>query len=171
MAIVFELVVGFGHNREAGVRAVELVKAHPLLSVADRAIDLLEPWFYEVESGWLFSVAPAGVGFGLAQERGKPRHHLTAVELSELARGLYALLRRFDGYLRATVDWDPEDVVECADLDEAYGDELAGGNPHGLVLAEAVRRSLSVESARHFEPFAPGYDWIPYRGHSRGNTR
>lgn len=125
MAIVFELVVGFGQDREAGVRATELVKAHPVLSAGGRAIELLEPWFDEVESGWLFSVAPAGVGFGLAQDRGKPRQHLTADELSELAQGLYALLQQFGGYRRATVDWDPEDVVECADLDEGYGNMLA----------------------------------------------
>lgn len=170
MAIVFELVVGFGQNREAADRAVELAKTHAPLSVGGRAIDLLEPWLYEVESGWLFSVAPAGVGFGIPRDSGRPRHTLSASELSELARGLHGLLRQFDGYRRAIVDWDPEDVVECADLEADYGATLADGHPAGLVLAATVLDSLSSSSAQHFEPFAAGFDWIPYRDHKRGNT-
>ena len=169
MAIVFELVVNFDGNSQGAERAMNMARMHAPLPVGgQRAFELLEPSIYEVRGFYVVSIAPAGVGYGVPRDQSKTRRELTAGELTELAHGLYRLLAQFDGYRAATVDWDPEGVVECADLEEDYGDQLVEGYPHGLVLAEGVRRGLSADAARHFEPFSPGFDWIPYRGHQSG---
>lgn len=168
MAIVFELVVNFGRNGEAADRAVDIVRRHGPLHVGGRVIQLHEPMRTVVDGDIEVSVIPVGVGAGLPLDRGLPRVELTAEEMSELGRGLYRVLAAIDGYRAAAVDWDPESVVECADLEEEYGDQLVEGFPHGLVVAESVRRGLSDGAAQHFERFADGFDWIPYRGHEHG---
>jgi len=33
---------------------------------------------------------------------------------------------------------------------------------HGLVVAEGIL--VDIEPCKSFEPFAPGYKWIPYQG-------
>ena len=168
VAIVFELVVNFGRNAEAADRAAEVVRRRGPLHVGNRAIELHEPLRAVVDGDIELSVIPAGVGVNVVLDGDLPHVELTADELSELARGLYEVLAQFDGYRAAAVDWDPESLVECTDLEGDYGDQLVEGFPHGLVVAEAVRRGLSVEAAQHFERFAAGFEWIPYRGHGYG---
>ena len=163
---VFELVVVFDGHAEAS-RAAETVRAHPPLSAGGKPVSLLEPLLHPHSR--TVSTSPAGVGTRIPRDDG-PRLQLTAAELSELAWGLFGLLRRFDGYRAAVVGWDPEDFVECADLEHEYGDFLADGFPTGLVLAEEVLHTLTSASAQHFQPFEPGYQWIPYDGHDRGNV-
>jgi hypothetical protein len=168
MAIVFELVVDFAENREAAERAAQTARAEGSLRAGEHELPVLALVARFAEGQVELSVIPLGINVNLPADKGYPRVRLAAGELTELAQGLYRLLARFDGYRAAAVDWDPEHVVECADLEEDYGDQLVEGYPHGLVLAEGVRRRLSADAARPFEPFAPGFDWIPYRGHQSG---
>lgn len=166
VAIVFELVVNFGSDAAAADRAVEVVRRHGPVRAGGQAVKLHEPLRAVVDGDIEISVIPNGVGVRVPMD--DTLVPLTAEGLSELARGLFAVLAEFSGYRAAVVDWDPESVVECKDLEEEYGDDLAEGYPSGLVLAESVLSELRAAARRHFEPFAPGYAWIPYRGHSQG---
>lgn len=94
------------------------------------------------------------------------RTRLSAAELTELGRGLYRLLARFDGYAAAEVGWDPEGFVDPAELRSGWTDELAGGSIDGLVLCEALHDELGLGGK--YAEFGPGYLWIPYRGEKPG---
>jgi hypothetical protein len=92
---------------------------------------------------------------------------LDRTQLSALGHGLYALLSRMSGYQAAQVGWDPEGLIDLAELRHEWSDELARGEIPGLALSTAVRESLQRTAG--FQRFSPGYDWIPYRGEDRGN--
>jgi hypothetical protein len=64
------------------------------------------------------------------------------------------------GYEAAMVGWDPEGFIDLAELRSDWSEELAAGDLLGLVLSEAVRRTLAPNTT--FEPFAPGFEWLPY---------
>lgn len=166
MAIVFELVVNFGANHAAAGQARAAVLDHHDLPAGGYRIPLHEALLTTTRSNsgteYLeMSVLPAGVGFGVAMDRGRRAVRLTSDELSELGYGLYGLLRQFTGYRAAQVGWDPEGRTDPDELRTEWTEELAGGRLPGLVLADDVHQELQGSG---FTRFAPGHVWIPYRG-------
>jgi hypothetical protein len=152
MAVIFELVAGFGDDQEAAARAAATVPGS--LRVGTRTIALHRPLL----SGGELSVIPVGVSHGMPMDRDLPRTELD--DLTALAHGLYDVLRTMRGYEAAMVGWDPEGFVDLAELRSDWSEELAAGDLPGLVLSEAVRRTLAPNTT--FEPFAPGFEWLPY---------
>lgn len=165
MGFFFGIYLGFGQDREALERVATAVEQLPAVQVGAREIDL---WASRYQDGgsWVLCVIPDGVG--MAPARNGKGVSLSSAELSELARHLYGTLRTFSGYTRAIVDWEQDDLVTCADLGEEFDEWLEAGL-HGLVVSRAERERLGEQAAQHFQPFEPGYDWIPYRGHINGN--
>lgn len=165
MGFFFGIYLGFGQDREALERVAAAVEEVPALQVGAREIGL---WAsrYQVGESWVLCVIPDGVG--IAPARSGNGVSLSAAELSELASLLYGMLRMFAGYKRAIVDWEQADLVTCADLGAEF-DEWLEAELHGLVLSRAERERLGEQAAQHFQPFEPGYEWIPYRGHINGN--
>lgn len=166
MAIVFELVINFGSDRDAAAAAGHLVAAHPPLSAGHYHIPLHEPLLstvrgYHGEAYLEMSIIPVGVGWKVGFDRDRERLRLTAAEFSELGHGLYRLLMGFTGYRAAQVGWDPEGRVDPAELREDRADELAAGQLPGLVLADDLCQHLHGQG---FVPFVPGFVWIPYQG-------
>jgi len=63
------------------------------------------------------------------------------------------------GYLAAMVGWDPEGVVDLAELRADWSEELSRGELPGMVLSTEARRTLAPST--RFEPFADGFEWLP----------
>ena len=169
MAIVFELVINFGLDRGAADDAVRLVRTHPPVTAGKHRVLLHDPLLNVVrgiggEPHVEMSIVPARVGWNVGLDRGDARLALTAAELTELGAGLYQLLRQLTDYRVAQVGWDPEGLVDLAELEQEWADEIAAGQMNGLVLAEDMRHQLVTDA---FEPFAVGFIWIPYRGDPR----
>jgi hypothetical protein len=108
------------------------------------------------------SVVAAGVGTPIPADAHVERLALDRDERSELARGLYEVLRPCRGYRAAFVGWDPEYLVDLAELEREWADELRAATLHGLVLADETLARLGTPAT--LEPFAPGFSWMPYRG-------
>jgi hypothetical protein len=162
MAICFELVVNFGENTE-GAHAAALANPGPgTLQAGSYRIPLHRALLNRVSSYIELSVVPVAVGWGVGLDGTLPRTRLSAAELTELGRGLYRLLAKFDGYVAAKVGWDPEGLVDPAELKSDWAGELASGSIDGLVLCEALHAELGPGA--NFVEFRPGYLWIPYRG-------
>lgn len=162
MAICFELAVNFGENAEAA-RAAALVNPRPLaLPAGSHQIPLHRALLNGDGSSIVLSVLPVGVGLGVAMDGTLRTSRLSAAELSELGTGLYRLLARFNGYVTAKVGWEPEDLLDPAELKAGWADELADGTIDGLVLREDLREELSLGG--NYVQFQPGYLWIPYTG-------
>jgi hypothetical protein len=113
------------------------------------------------------SVAPAGVGHEPPLAGGE-RLPLDDDELSELAHGLYEVLRGCRGYRAALVGWNPEFFVDIAELNQDWAEDLQAGRLYGLVLAEETLPELCVPAA--VEPFAPGFSWMPYQGQAKAGS-
>lgn len=166
MAIAFELVINFGLNQAAAGVAQHFTVNHPPLMTGQHHVALHEPLVtkvrgYDGEPYLEMSIIPVGVGWGVGFDRHHERRQLTAAELTELGEGLYQLLAQLTGYRAAQVGWDPEERVDPAGLRQDWADELAIGDLPGLVLAEDLHRDLRGQG---FQPFAPGFVWIPYQG-------
>ncbi|MGV9693907.1 hypothetical protein ACWDUX_32955 [Streptomyces sp. NPDC003444] len=160
MALCFELVVDFG-NDEGAARAAACVEPWPYtLRAGGFRIPLHRPMLSTAGPSVQVSVLPVAVGFGVAADGSLPRFDVTEAELEELARGLYALLARFEGYRIAMAGWDPECFLDDDDLAADWAEELSHGTLPGLVLAEHLRTRLSLGPA--WVPFSPGYVWLPY---------
>lgn len=169
MAIVFELVAGFGPDAAAARAAAAVDLRGWRLPAGPHRIPLHPPFLTMAGPSAQVSVLPVGVGWGVAAERGHPRLALTAAELSELGRGLYEVLAGFTGYTVARVGWEPEGVLD--DLAESWSDwaaELRDGSLHGLVLSDSRYAELDADiglaRSQAYEVFRPGYRWVPYRG-------
>jgi hypothetical protein len=162
MAICFELVVNFGENIE-GAHAAALANPSPTtLQAGSYRIPLHRALLNRAGSYIELSVVPVAVGWGVGLDGTLPRTRLSAAELTELGRGLYRLLAKFDGYVAAKVGWDPEGLVDPAELKSEWADELESGSIDGLVLCEALHAELGLGG--NFVEFQPGYLWVPYRG-------
>ncbi|MGH3728617.1 MAG: hypothetical protein ACRDTU_07665 [Micromonosporaceae bacterium] len=164
MAIVFELVINYGHDHAAAQDASRLVAIHPPLTAGPHHVRLHQPLTRTVrdaagEPYLELSIVPAQVGFGVGLDGSQPRLALTAKELSKLGSGLYSLLATFTGYRAARVGWDPETFIDPVELQQEWAEELAAGALPGLVLAEDLQLHTSM---RGFVPFADGFVWIPY---------
>ena len=167
MAICFELVVNFGDNVEAAQRAALTEPRPMLLRTGTHQIPLHRPLLRTVDSYTELSIMPVAVGFGVVLDGTLPRIRLTAAELTELGHQLYRLLARFDGYVAAMVGWDPESLLDPAELKNELSTELAEGSIHGLVLCDRLHDELDLGD--NYTEFQPGYRWIPYRGEKPGS--
>jgi hypothetical protein len=150
VALAFGLVVAFGD--ETAAAAPDHVRS------GDRQFAL-----HRFDSGRELWLVPAGVGHGLPADRGLPRVELTRAELTALGHALYDVLRTLDGYVAAIVGWELDHYTDLAELTAEWPDV-----PDGLVLSTATRESLPARPG--FEPFTPGFDWLPYKGERTGNT-
>ena len=165
MAVIFELVVNFGADKEAAGAAAELVRRAGHVGVRGVPVPLGEPYVTKLTrpSAYIeFSVHPHGIGYGGPGPKPDldPRS-LTSDEVTQIGHLLYDLLRSFSGYRAAVVGWDPESLV---DVDDLEADWRAGDPPgyNGLVLADDLcdRWKLGPE----WSAFEPGYRWLPYSG-------
>jgi hypothetical protein len=167
VALAFELVVNYGRDRLRAQQACALVSAEPPFSIGEHTVPLHPPLLNEVvsEDGERYlelSVLPVAVGCNVAMDRDAPRLPLSPEELTELGLQLYRLLTRFTGYLAAKVGWDPEPLVDVAELRGEWLDEVARGELPGLVLADEILGTFPASVG--FEEFEAGFSWIPYRG-------
>jgi hypothetical protein len=178
MALAFELVINYGRHRQAVEHARAVVSEYPPLRAGRHAVPWHQPVLSdlgadprralrvpEAEPYLELSILPVGVGYGVGLDRDHPRLQLTTDELTELGHGLYRLLSQFRGYQAAMAGWDPEHLVDLAELHTEWSEELGAGMLPGLVLSHAARRSLSAGAG--FQPFGSGFDWIPYQGERR----
>ncbi|MGW7026600.1 hypothetical protein ACWGFX_05250 [Streptomyces xanthophaeus] len=167
MAICFELVVNFGNNTEAARKAA-LTDTEPwALRAGTHRIPLHRPILSTTGPHIQLSVLPLAVGWGVALDGSLPRFQLSAAELTEPGQQLYGLLATFDGYVAALVGWDPESLLDPAELKREWSEELADGTLHGLVLCEELHDDLGLGD--DFVPFRPGYRWLPYQGEKPSN--
>ncbi|WP_262705306.1 MULTISPECIES: hypothetical protein [Streptomyces] len=162
MAICFELVVNFGDDTEAAQTAARIDPKPRVLRAGAHRIPLHRPMLAKVGSYIELSILPVAVSWGCGLDGSLPRFELTAAELTELGNQLYELLAQFHGYVAAKVGWDPESLVDPAELGCEWSEELNIGSIHGLVLCEELHAELDLSS--DYEVFQPGYRWIPYRG-------
>ena len=68
----------------------------------------------------------------------------------------------FEGYVAAKVGWDPQALVDPAELRSECADELAVGSINGLVLCNSLHDGLGLGG--NYVEFQPGHLWIPYPG-------
>ncbi|MEU0875402.1 hypothetical protein [Nocardia brasiliensis] len=164
MAYCFELVVNFGDNMDAARSALLTCATGRTrtLTVGARRIPIHAPILRSDGPYLELSVLPVGVGCGVALDGSIPRFALTAAELTDLGNQMYELLTTFDGYVAARVGWDPEDMVDPAELENDWLDELRDGTISGLVLCDALHAEWGL--GEDYTVFQPGYRWMPYRG-------
>jgi hypothetical protein len=163
MAIIFELVVNFGLHDDAVVDATEELDRKPTIEVRGVQLPVTPPFVTTLEtSGYLeFSVHPRGIGTGGPGPYPpfNPRD-LGDDEIGAVGDQLYDCLRRFHGYEAAVVGWDPESLVDPAELEDQVPDGRIS-RLNGLVLGDRLIESWRPSG---FVPFEPGYSWVPYRG-------
>ncbi|MFE2165603.1 hypothetical protein ACFXB3_11110 [Streptomyces sp. NPDC059447] len=162
MALCFELVVNFGDNLRAAREATLTEPKSWVLHAGARRIPLHRPMLTTTGPHVELSILPVAVGWGVGLDGGLPRLPLSAAEFTELGHQLYELLAKFDGYLTARVGWDPESLLDPAELKAEWSEELADGSLHGLVLCDELHGALGLGD--EYVPFQPGYRWMPYRG-------
>ncbi|WP_406173889.1 hypothetical protein [Streptomyces canus] len=167
MAICFELVVNFGDDAEAAHAAARIDPRPLVLRAGAHRVPLHRPMMAKVGSYIELSILPVAVSWHCGLDGSLPRFQLTAAELTELGHQLYELLAQFHGYVAAKVGWDPESLLDPAELSGEWSDELNDGTIHGLVLCEELHAALDLSA--DYEVFQPGYRWIPYRGEERSN--
>ncbi|MER5884932.1 hypothetical protein ABT160_13980 [Streptomyces sp. NPDC001941] len=171
MAVIYELVVNFGDDHDAAQAAVRTLDPPPVLPAGPHAIRFFEPTLdrwegYHGNEFWLCSLVARNVGYGLANEDSAQRIPMKAAELTQLTTGLYGVLSELRGYRAACVGFDPESVIDLAELREEFLEELAGEGLPGLVLSEAMGRELGAGPA--FVPYREGFSWCPYEGSGEG---
>jgi hypothetical protein len=163
MAIIFELVVNFGLDDDAVADATEELDRKATVEVRGVQLPVTPPFVTPLEtSGYLeFSVHPRGIGAGGPGPYPpfNPRD-LGDDEIGAVGDQLYHCLRRFHRYEAAVVGWDPESMVDPAELEAEVPDGRIS-RLNGLVLADGLIDSWRPSG---FVPFEPGYSWVPYRG-------
>jgi hypothetical protein len=143
MAIIFELVVNFGLDEDAVADATEELDRKPTVEVRGVQLPVTPPFVTPLEaSGYFeFSVHPRGIGAGGpgAYPPFNPRD-LSDDEIGAVGDQLYHRLRRFHGYEAAVVGWDPESLVDPAELEVEVPDGRIS-RLNGLVLADRLIES------------------------------
>jgi hypothetical protein len=167
VAILFELVLNAGPDLAAAEQVAAQLRGLPPVPAGQDRVFLGPPAIRAVrgEDGLTYhevSVAAQGVGHQPAVDAGATRLDLDPGQLRELARGLYDVLRRCRGYRAAFVGWNPEDMVDLAELEREWAEELRAGSVRGLVLADETIQQLRTPITA--EPFAPDFSWMPYDG-------
>ncbi|WP_217368119.1 hypothetical protein [Kitasatospora sp. MMS16-BH015] len=155
-------MVNFGDDAEAA-QAAALVDPKPwALRAGAHRIPLHRPMLAKVGSYIELSILSVAVSWSCGLDGSLPRFQLTAAELTELGHQLYELLAQFRGYVSARVGWDPECLLDPAELRNEWSGELNDGRLHGLVLCDELHAELDPKA--DYDVFQPGYRWIPYRG-------
>jgi hypothetical protein len=167
VAVCFELVVNFGDDAEAAQAAARIDPKPWVLRAGAHRVPLHRPLLAKVGSYIELSILPVAVSWHCGLDGSLPRFELTAADLTELGHQLYELLAQFHGYVAAKVGWDPESLLDPAELRCEWSDELNEGSIHGLVLSEKLHAELDLSA--DYEVFRPGYRWIPYRGEESSN--
>ncbi len=162
MAICFELVVNFGDDTEAAQAAARIDPKPWVLRAGAHRIPLHRPLLAKAGGYIELSILPVAVSWHCAMDGSLSRFQLTAAELTELGHQLYELLKQFRGYVAAKVGWDPESLLDPAELRNEWSAELKDGSLHGLVLSDKLHSELDLSA--DYEVFQPGYRWLPYRG-------
>jgi hypothetical protein len=165
MAILFELVVNFGADDRGAEAAVEEVRRVGRVDVRSASLPLSDPGVTRLgapDTYFELSVYVRGMGYGAPGPRPTlDPGSLTREEITQVGRALYDLLSSFTNYQAAIVGWNPESLVDIADLEADW----RNGDPpgyDGLVLADYLceRWGLGPE----WVAFADGYRWLPYSG-------
>jgi hypothetical protein len=171
VAVIFELVVNFGDNEEALSRAELLCDAVAPLHLGDIDIPLGGPYVtrFAPGSGYSergrrpgyieFSVTARGIQYGGYTHPQISPSQLAGEEFGELARQLYNLLKRFEGYEVANVGMDPEETVDLDALAERLA-ESGLERLEGLVLRDSLVERFGL--TRQLQPFSVGYQWLPF---------
>lgn len=110
--------------------------------------------FQDIEENWWCQVCPSGIS-----EVGIDRSD-TAYQMTELGILLYQRLQSAPSFRYALVGVE---VDEFRTYSELISGVTVPSFP-GLVLAEAVWRSLRASTSSSFRPFSSGYVWQPYEG-------
>ena len=83
--------------------------------------------------------------------------------LSAAGDALLDRLRSAPAFRFAIIGVEAEQAISLGEFDATLGaDPTLAERYHGLVVADELLDRLA--SPTGFEPFAPGYHWIPYRG-------
>lgn len=167
VAIVFELVVNFGLNDEAVVRARAELDRTSVISLRGVHLALTPPFVRRLSAGGVeyieYSVHPRGLGYGGPGP--KPSFEPSSVtddELTDVGRQLYALLKRFDGYQAAMVGWDPEGFVDLSELEADWVADGSIASLDGLVISSEVADRWGCDAG--WAPFDLAHVWRPYSG-------
>lgn len=167
MAIIFELVVNFGLNDAGVARAEAEVELASDVALRRERLVLTPPFVRRLSGGGVdyieFSVHPRGLGYGGPGPKPsfEPRT-VTDAELTDVGQELYTLLRRFDGYDAAMVGWDPEGLVDLAELEEEWVADGSIAPLDGLVISRPVADRWAVDAG--WVSFDADHVWLPYRG-------
>ncbi|MFE2286085.1 hypothetical protein ACFXDJ_18180 [Streptomyces sp. NPDC059443] len=122
MALCFELVVNLGDSIRAAWDAALTEPRSRVLHAGAQRIPLHRPMLRTTGPHVELSVLPVAVGWGVGLDGSLLRFPLSAAEFTALGHQLYELLAKFDGYLIARVVWDPESLLDPAEL-KAEGDD------------------------------------------------
>ncbi|MGW0771634.1 hypothetical protein [Streptomyces sp. NPDC002676] len=158
MAICFELVVNFGDDAEAAQAAARIAPKPWVLRAGAHRIPLHRPILAKVGSYIELSILPMAVSWGCGLDGSLPRFQLTAAELTELGHQLYELLAQFHGYVAAKVGWDPESLLDPAELRCEWSDELNDAASTGSCSAKScMRNSTRAPTTKCSRPDTDGY--------------
>jgi hypothetical protein len=168
MAILFELVVNFGADTKGTEDAAEAVRSVGHIDMRGVPLPLGGPvitWLRSPDVYTEFSVYVRGTGYrapGPVPDL-DPRS-LTSEEITQVGHALYNLLGGLSGCRAAIVGWNPESLVDLADLETDWrnGDPPSYG---GLVLADNLCARWDV--GHEWVTFTRGYRWLPYSGSKR----
>ena len=164
MGVFFMLGVGFPVSAARELEEATRLASDAQLQVRDATLTNgagssrmrrnTRPDYFEFTSG------PAGFGYpSLGHPLPFRMSEVTSDDLYSLAEQLYGLLRQMTGYAVAHVGWDPEWVLDLAELESEDLENGALYDIAGLVLAEPVVNRWQLDE--RFEPFAEGYRWLP----------
>jgi hypothetical protein len=106
------------------------------------------------EHNWWCSVWPQ-----LGEEHFEWGHELHERHGTEAGHALYQRLRSAPTFRYAMAGVEVDGVRQYSKWDER---DMASSHFHGLVLCRGLWERLGRPA--NFEPFVPGYSWIPYRG-------
>ena len=110
---------------------------------------------------WVYC-EPQGVSLGAASTPWTE----SAAQLDEVAAQLYAALTDLQRFTCAIAGWEVADLF-LPDADSGYADlrveprDFLSEGWSGLVISDSLWASLDRPTT--FQPFCPGYVWLPYR--------
>jgi hypothetical protein len=120
---------------------------------------------------WWNSVFPRGASYTFP-EHPAGKHTLSDAQMEEVATQLYGELAKLDGFLCGIAGWEVDDFFIPDVTHEGYDSVslepeilLTQALVPGLVLPDATWKELGRPEG--FEPFRPGYVWLPYRHSNR----
>jgi hypothetical protein len=173
MAIVFELVLDFGADKDAAAECLEWLKSksEPIQIdefniVVHQPLLSHYPHFNPID--FKVSLIPANIGICVAIDDDTGPLPLTDKQLSRLGMALYDRLRGAPNYKLAKVGWDVDFLLDMHELNSVWAAEIGDGTFAGLVIQTSLISQLPPSS--HFVQFDFDHVWIPYSG-SRAISR